>query len=285
MVSTAEAPHLAGFDSPRHTFFEAVIGETSPLVGKTLKEAGFRGRYGGAVVAIHRAGERVRAKLGSVRLRAGDTLLVLADPGFRDRWYDTRDFLLVSRLGGSPPVSTRQAWIVGAVGLAIVGLAGTGTWPVLQAALAGALVLVAAGVLTPGEARAAVDLDVVVLIAASFGLAAAIETIGARRRPGGPAATLLALVLATVALTELVTNNAAAALVFPVAVHAAREVGADPRAFALAVAVAASASFLTPIGYQTNTMVYGPGGYRFGDFARLGLPVTAAVVGVVLIVC
>jgi di/tricarboxylate transporter len=174
-----------------------------------------------------------------------------------------------------------------------VVLAGTGTWPILQASLAGAILLVAAGVLTPGEARSAVDLDVLVLIAASFGLAAAIETSGLADRlarglagladAGGPAATLLAVVLATVALTELVTNNAAAALVFPIAVHAAAEVGASPRAFALAVAVAASASFLTPIGYQTNTMVYGPGGYRFGDFARLGLPVTAAVVGGILL--
>lgn len=94
----------------------------------------------------------------------------------------------------------------------------------------------------------------------------------------------MAVVLATVALTELVTNNAAAALVFPVALHAAREVGADPRAFALAVAVAASASFLTPIGYQTNTMVYGPGGYRLGDFARLGLPVMATVVTALVVV-
>ncbi|MGH7544623.1 MAG: SLC13 family permease, partial [Gemmatimonadota bacterium] len=110
-LRSAEEPHLSGLSSPRHTFFEAVIGETSPLVGKTLKEVEFRGRYGGAVVAIHRAGQRVKAKLGAVRLKLGDTLLVLADPGFRSRWYDRKDFLLVSRLGGSPPASTRQAWL------------------------------------------------------------------------------------------------------------------------------------------------------------------------------
>lgn len=292
-LRSAEAPHLAGFDSARHTFFEAVVGETSPLVGKTLKEAGFRGSYGGAVVAIHRAGQRVKAKLGAVRIKVGDTLLVLADPGFKERWYDRKDFLLVSRLGGSPPTSTRQAWLVGLVGVGIVLLAGTGLLPVLHASLVGAMLLVAVGVLTPGQARGAVDLDVILLIAAAFGLAAAIEVSGLADHLAsgivavfdgfGPAGALLAVVLATLALTELITNNAAAALLFPIAVSTAAKMGEDPRPFAIAIAVAASASFLTPIGYQTNTMVYGPGGYRFGDYWRLGAPLTIAVVAAIVL--
>ncbi|MGH7544816.1 MAG: SLC13 family permease, partial [Gemmatimonadota bacterium] len=287
-LESAERKHLDAFDTARHTFFEAVVGAASPLVGKTLRDVEFRGRYGGAVVAIHRAGQRVAAKLGAVRLKHGDTLLVLADPRFRDRWYDRRDFLLVSRLGGSPPVSTRQAWIVGAVALGIVLVAGTGLLPVLHASLVAAIALVALGVLTPGQARDAVDLDVVILIAAAFGLAAAIAGSGlADALAGGlvslfddfgGVAALLAVVVATIALTELITNNAAAALVFPIAIAAALHMGMDPRPFAIAIAVAASASFLTPIGYQTNTMVYGPGGYRFGDYVRLGAPLTVAVV-------
>lgn len=287
-LRSSEQKHAAGFDTARHTFFEAVVGAASPLVGKTLKEAGFRGRYGGAVIAIHRAGERVRAKLGEVPLKLGDTLLVLADPGFRDRWYDRADFLLVSRLGGAPPASTRQAWVVAGVAAAIVLLAATGVLPILHLSLLGAIVLVGAGVLTPGEARSAVDLDVVVLIAAAFGLAAAIEVSGLAEALAaalvrvfdgfGPSALILALVLAAVLLTELITNNAAAVLVFPLALATAAKLGLDPRPFAIAVAVAASASFLTPIGYQTNTMVYGPGGYRFADYARLGLPLTVVVV-------
>jgi di/tricarboxylate transporter len=285
---SSEQQHLAGFDTTRAAFFEAVIGPASPLVGRTLREAEFRSRYQAAVVAIHRAGQRVDAKLGQVRLRVGDTLFLLGDPGFRDRWYDRNDFLLVSRVGGSMPISTRKALLVGLITLGIVVVAGVGLLPVLHASLVAAVALVALGVLTPGEARSAVDLEVVVLIAAAFGLGAAIESTGLADRLAaglvagfgglGTTGVVLGVVLATMALTELITNNAAAVLVFPIAAAAAVAAGLDPRAMAVAVAVAASASFLTPIGYQTNTMVYGLGGYRFGDFARLGAPLTVIVI-------
>ncbi len=285
---SSERRHAVGIDSPEHTFFEAVVSGASTLVGKTLREVEFRGRYQAAVLAIHRAGARVNEKLGGVALREGDTLLLLSDPGFRERWRDRSDFLLVSRLGGSPPPGTRQAILVGLVTLAIVGLAGTGLFPILHASLAGAVLLVVARVIPPAEARASINLDVLVLIAASFGIGAAIESSGLAALlgtaivegvgPFGALGVLLALTLATTALTELITNNAAAVLLFPVAMAAAAATGANPRAFAMAVAVAASVSLLTPIGYQTNTMVYGPGGYRFGDYARLGLPVTVFVV-------
>jgi di/tricarboxylate transporter len=290
---SSEQKHLEPFDTARHTFFEAVVGAASPLVGKTLREIGFRGRYQAAVLAIHRAGQRVDAKLGGVRLKVGDTLLVLGDPGFEERWRDRPDFLLIARLGGSPPGATRKAPVVGAIALGIVVLAGSGLLPILQASLLGAVALVFLGVLTPAEARSALDLDVLLAIAGSFGLAAAVQESGlaghlAAALVGelarwGPSGVLLGVVLATVLLTEIVTNNAAAALMFPIAVAAAGDVGADPRPFAMAVAVAASASFLTPIGYQTNTMVYGPGGYRFGDFARLGVPLTVMVVATLVL--
>ncbi|GIW50683.1 MAG: SLC13 family permease [Gemmatimonadales bacterium] len=289
---SAEGKHVAEFDTERHTFFEAVVGAASPLVGRTLKEVGFRQTYQAAVVAIHRAGERVRAKLGEVRLKVGDTLLLLTDPGFRERWRDRNDFLLVSRLGGAAPGVTKKAWLAGVVTLGIVLVAGSGLLPILHASLAGALLLVLGKVLTPGEARAAVNLDVVILIAASFGLGAAVEASGLAASVAGgfvdlfgelgPAGVLLGVVLATVALTELITNNAAAVLIFPIAAAAGSAAGLDIRDVALAVAVAASASFLTPIGYQTNTMVYGPGGYRFTDYLRLGLPLTVVVVSTVV---
>jgi di/tricarboxylate transporter len=166
----------------------------------------------------------------------------------------------------------------------MVVVAGSGLLPMLNAALLAAMLMVAGRVLTPQEARRAVDLDVIVLIAASFGLGAAIESSGlASVLAGGIVAAsdafggigiLLAVALVTVLLTELITNNAAAVLVFPVAVSSAVAAGYDPRPFAIAVAFAASASFLTPIGYQTNTIVYGPGGYRFSDYLRLGTPLT-----------
>lgn len=290
---SAEERHVREFDTERHTFFEAVVGEASLLVGRTLKEAGFRQTYQAAVVAVHRAGERLRAKLGEVRLKVGDTLLLLTDPGFRERWRDRSDFLLVSRLGGAAPGVTKKAWIADLVMLGVVAVAASGLLPVLHASLVGALALVLFRVVTPGEARNAVDLDVILVIAASFGLGAAIEGSGLAHGIAdglvgalgtlGRSGVLLGVVLATVALTEIVTNNAAAVLIFPVGLAAAASVGLDPRPVAIAIAVAASASFLTPIGYQTNTMVYGPGGYRFSDYARVGSTLTVLVVGVVVL--
>ena len=284
---SAEHKHVQEFDTVRHTFFEAVLGPSSPLVGRSLKEAGFRAQYQAAVVAIHRAGRRIDAKLGGIGLKAEDTLLILSDPGFRDRWRDRSAFLLVSRLGGVPPAVGRKAWIVALVGGGVVVSAAVGLLPVLSAALVGALVLVMSGVLTPSEAKGAIDLDVILVIAGAFGLAAALENsglaadvaqlIGGVFGPLGASGGLAGIVLTTVLLKSLITNNAAAVLMFPIAMSAATELGLNARAFAVAVALAASASFLTPLSYQTNLMVYGPGGYRFGDFARLGAPLVILV--------
>jgi di/tricarboxylate transporter len=289
----AERPHTTGIDDDAHTFFEVVVSGASSLVGRTLRDADFRSRFQAAVVAIHRAGGRVNEKLGVVKLREGDTLLLLSDRGFAVRWRDGSEFLLVSHLGGNPPVSTRKALVVGLITAAIVVVAGAGLLPMVHTALLGALLIVALGVLTPSEARGALDMDVLVLIAASFGIGAAIEASGlagwlAHLLVGGmaawgPLAMLAAVVLATLVLTELITNNAAAVLVFPIAIAVALDAGLDPRPFAIAIMVAASASFLTPIGYQTNTMVYGPGGYRFTDYMRLGLPLTLAVVTAIIL--
>ncbi|MGI9649498.1 MAG: SLC13 family permease [Acidimicrobiia bacterium] len=285
-LESAEQEHLA-FETDQSAFFEAVVGASSPLVGKTLREASFRGRYQAAVVAIHRSGTRVEGKLGEIQVRVGDTLLLLADPDFRNRWYDRNDFLLVSPLDVVPPVGTRKARAVAIVLAAIVVTAATGLLSLLEASLLGAFALVLGKVLTPGEARRSVDLDVVLLIAAAFGVGAAAAESGLASEIAatlvggfgglGTSMTLAGLMLATVVLTELVSNAAAAAIMFPIAVAAAADINHDPRGFAIAIAVAASASFLSPIGYQTNTMVYGPGGYRFFDYARLGAPLTAIV--------
>jgi di/tricarboxylate transporter len=286
-LTSAEQEHIT-LDSGAAAFFEAVVGAASPLVGKTLREAEFRGRYQAAVVAIHRAGTRVEGKLGEVRVRVGDTLLLLTDPGFRARWYDRNDFLLVSPLEAAPPVGTRQAYGVAAILAGIIVTAASGVFSLLEASLIGAFALVIGRILTPGEARRAVDLDVVLLIASAFGVGAAAAESGLASEVAeglvglldawGVYGTLGGLMLGTVVLTELVSNAAAAAIMFPIAVSAAAEIGQDPRGFAIAIAIAASASFLSPIGYQTNTMVYGPGGYRFFDYARLGAPLTVIVI-------
>jgi di/tricarboxylate transporter len=190
----------------------------------------------------------------------------------------------VSRFGASDPPRADKVIPATLIGAGVVIVAGTGLLPILDVSLLGAFAVVVLGVLSPGEARSAVDLDVIIVIAASFGVGVALSETGLAAdmarwlvdgfEPLGSVGVLLGVCLATLALTEAITNNAAAVLMFPIAVAAAERVGADPRAYAIVVAVMASASFLTPIGYQTNTMVWGPGGYRFGDYARLGFPLT-----------
>ena len=278
------------FPDPEHRlglgFFEAVVAEDSALVGSTLKAVGFRARYGAAVLAIHRASQRIRTKLGEATLRAGDLLLIVSDEGFQAR-AERRDFLVVAPIGGMPPARPEKAGVVTIVLAALVLLTGSGTLDIVRAALLAAFALVALRVLTPIEARNAVDLNVLVVIGASFGLGVAVSTSGLADEVAntiltplgrsGDLGLLLGVLVATMLLTELVTNNAAAVLMFPVAMAAASQAGMSPRAFAIAVALGASASFLSPIGYQTNTMVYAMGGYRFADFARVGLPLTLIV--------
>jgi di/tricarboxylate transporter len=294
-LASAEERHFGrvGAAAPHRRLYEAVIAPASALVGSTLKEAGFRGRYGGAVVAVHRADERVQGKLGEVRLRAGDVLIVLAGPAFRPRALDQRDFLVVASLDGDPPPLEGKAPLVGLVIAAMVGAVAFGVIDILPAAFLAAFAVVALRVLTPTEARDAVDLDVIVVIAASFGLGRAIERSGLAGdivevliEPlgrFGDLGLLFGVLVATIVVTEMISNNAAAVLLFPIAIATAAQAGLDPRPFAIAVALGASSSFLTPIGYQTNTMVYGIGGYRFGDFARLGFPLAILMIVMAMI--
>ncbi len=291
-LSSAEAEHTLEVKEPGHTYFEVVVGADSPIAGRNLREIGFREEYRAVVLALHRSGERYRGKLAEVALRAGDTLILLAGPRFRALWRHRRDFLVISHLGGAPPTSTKEAFLVFGVLIGVVASAALGVFPILQGSLLGAFILIATRVMTPREALEAVDLGVIFLIAGAFGIGAAIQGSGlaATLAQGvmavagdfGATGALLGVLLTTIVLTEIITNNAAAVLVFPIALATASSMGLDPRPFAMAIAVGASASFLTPIGYQTNTMVYGPGGYRFGDYARLGLPLTALVVFMVL---
>ena len=291
-LASAERDQLDFFDDPDHTFFEAVVGADSPLVGTTLKEAGFRGRYQAAVIAIHRSGQRVADKLGRVPIKVGDTLILLADGRFAQRWRNRHDFLLVSRLGGSAPAMSRKASLVALIAIAIIASAAAGVTTILNASLVGVVALLVLRILTPTEARNAVNFEVIVIIASALGLAAATRSSGLSDHIAGlligglgglgPIAALGGILLSTVLMTVLITNTASAALLFPIAMSTAEGVGADPRVFAVALAVVASGSFLTPIGYQTNTMVYGPGGYRFSDYSRLGAPLILTVVATVL---
>ena len=292
-LASAQQPHLPHeIGSPRHAYFEAVIAPESPLVGRSLVDVMFLARYQATVVAIHRAGEPILGSLAREPLKPGDTLLLISDRGFGERWRNRRDFLLVPRLGDPTPKLTRQAAVVGAVAVVIVLGAGLGLLPILHLSLIGALILIGFGILTTVEAKDAIDFDVIVVIGAAFGLAAAVESSGLGQAAAdlvagafgrfGPQGALAGIVLSTIALSSFITNNAAAALVLPIALSTAADFGIDARPAAVAVALAASASFMTPVSYQTNLMVYGPGGYHFGDYARLGTPLTVVVLVVLL---
>ncbi len=291
-LRSPEAAQLDRLGGRQHVFYEVVVG-ASDLLGKTLKEVGFRARYAAAVLAIHRQGRPIEAKLGEVQLRMGDTLLVLADEQFRDRWRDSRDFLVISPLGGIPPTMGTKAPLVAVIGIAFVVLTGLGVLSLLNGALLTALALVATRAIDAGQARRAIDLNLVVLIAASFGLGAAVQQSGLAQVVAdlllalfsnfGTIGALAGILLATIALTEVISHNAAAVLLFPVALATAASLGLQPLPFILAVLFGASLSFLTPVGYQTNLMVYGLGNYKFLDFPRLGLPLIVVIATVVLV--
>ncbi len=286
-LRSAEDQHMLAIDSPDHTFFEAVIGGDSRLVGQTLADVEFRGRYQAAVVALHRAGVRIDRGLGRVELEAGDTLLLLAGPDFRARSRRGRDFLLVSRIGGPPPSATRKAPLVALIALAVITLAAFDVMSILEAALLAAGGLIATRTISFSEAGEAIDFGVVLLIAAAFGVGEAMQGSGLAESIAttlldtfdglGDLGIIFALALATTLLTEVITNNAAVVVVFPIAMAIAAGSGLDPRIIVIMIAVVASSSFLTPMGYQTNTMVYGPGGYRFSDYLKAGLPVNVVV--------
>jgi len=272
---------------------EAVISKASPLIGTTVRRADFRRRYNAAVVAVHRSGERLPSKIGDIRLQPGDTLLLQTRAEFASSFRHSRDFYLVAGVEGSQPRRHDRAWLaVGLVALLVLWL-GASSWVAddspfaglgspAVAAMAIAVLMIASRCLPIAEARASVDLQVLVTIGAALGLGRALDQSGAaeavaRFLASGVGAQhpflLLAIVyVMSLVFTDLITNVAVAATIFPIAVAAAEQIGASPRPFVMAVAIAASLSFITPIGYQTNLMVLGPGGYRPRDYLRVGLP-------------
>ncbi len=274
---------LFKLDTPRpdRRLIEVVVALNSPLAGQTVRDCRFRSHFDAVVIAVGRDGTRVRGKIGDIVLKGGDMLLLEGGRSFIQAHGHSRDFLLVRRLGGAPVPRYERAAVAWAVVGGMVAAASFGWLSMLNAAMlaAGALIL-----LRCVEARVAlksIDLEVLLVIAAAFGIGRALEISGAAATIAGgllamldghPLLLLAAVYVVTSALTEVTTNNAAAVLMYPLASAAAAAAGLAVLPFAVAIMMAASASFATPIGYQTNLMVYGPGGYRFTDYLRIGLP-------------
>ncbi|MEE9208530.1 MAG: SLC13 family permease [Gemmatimonadota bacterium] len=266
---------------------EAVVSPGSALVGSTIREANFRSRYNAAVVAVHRRRSQLTGRIGDIVLRPGDTLLLEAASGFTRTFRHSRDFYLVSHVVAS--TSPRHDKMPIALGIlaSVVLLAALNVLPIVTASMLGGIAMIALRCLSPGDAKRSIDWSVLLMIGSALGLAAALRTSGAADLLAagivgaagglGPVGVLAATFVATLILTEFVTNTAAVALMFPIALSAAASLGVDPRPFVVAATLAASLSMATPIGYHTNLMVYGPGGYSFGDFARVGIPLQIMV--------
>lgn len=279
---------------PSRTLIEAVIAAHSPVAGKTVRDGRFRSRYDAVVIAVARNGHRIRRKIGDIELRPGDTLLLETTPAFMERHRRTRDFLLLRPIEGTVFPRHERSWLAWLILLGLVLTASLGVLNLVAASFLAAGLMVVSGCCTASVARRSIDLDVLLVIAASFGIGRALETSGAATAFASallagaghhPWLLLAVIYLITTLLSGIVTNNAAAVIMFPLALATTQSLGLNFLPFAIAIAIAASASFATPIGYQTNLMVYGPGGYRFGDYVRFGLPLNLllAVVALMLI--
>jgi di/tricarboxylate transporter len=261
------------------------VSDTNPLVGKSIRDGRFRSRYDAAVIAVYRNGERLSGRIGDIVLKPGDTLLLQAAGAFAERHRNSRDFFLVARIEGSRPVRHDKAWIAISIMIGMI-LTASFEWRthigILHAGLIAAGLMGLTGCISAGQARRSIDVPVLVAIVAALVIGKAIETSGLAgawaqqlievSAAFGPWAVLASIYLLTMIMTELVANNAAAALAFPIAHAAAHGLGVNFMPFAVTVAIAASAGFALPLGYQTHLMVIGPGGYRFRDFLRMGIP-------------
>ncbi|UYG01962.1 SLC13 family permease [Halomonas sp. LR3S48] len=270
----------------RRCLVEAVIGPDFAGLNQTVRESRFRSRYQAVILSISRNGKRLPGKLGDKRLVVGDTLLLETAQDFVDQYRYRKDFLLVSGLNDSTPPDFRKAPVALGILGAMVAITAGGMFSILEAALLAGGAMLLTRCVPASKARRYVDLSVLIVIAASFALGAAMTKTGAAQQIANwlllidglaPWAALALVYLMTVVFTELITNNAAAVLMFPIAMAVADQLGVNFVPFAIAIMFAASASFMTPLGYQTNLMVLGPGGYRFTDYLRLGAPLSLIV--------
>lgn len=289
--------HGVTLTEPRYSagLVEAVVSPTCPLVGTTIRDGQFRTRYGAVVIAVHRNGERVHCKLGDIVLRAGDTLLLETDRRFLHTHRHSRDFFLVSAVPNSHAMRHDRGWLATSILAGMVLLVAFEDYTrvtIFQAALVAAALMGLTRCCSAEQARRSIDWSTLAAIGAALGIGHAIERSGLADQfarymiawcyPLGPWGVLAGVYVITLLFTEAVTNNAAAALAFPIARAAAAGLDVNLLPFAIAVAVGASAGFATPLGYQTHLMVYGPGGYRFKDYVTIGAPMDLLVMAVTI---
>ncbi|MCM8537350.1 MAG: SLC13 family permease [Lentisphaeraceae bacterium] len=275
---------------------EVVVSPTSALTGTTIDEVWFNRKYDATVLALHRDGHQIIDKMATTPLKRGDTLLLLAGFGFKKIWRDSKDFLSVTKIddGENRLENAHPALCIITV-TAMILLTALNVMPILYSSIIAAAVLTIYKYLPIRKAFSYIDWNVIVVIACSFGLSAALMESGASdllatvvisiAKNSTPVVAYICIYLAANILTELITNNAAAALILPICISTANTLNLSPTPFVITLAIAASASFATPIGYQTNTIVYGPGGYKYSDYLKVGLPINIIfLIGTIIIV-
>ncbi|EED33326.1 putative sodium/sulfate symporter [gamma proteobacterium NOR5-3] len=271
---------------------QVILLPGATVEGKTVRDSGFRSLFDAAVVGIRRGGERLSGKLGTITLQAGDSLMLAIGSDFYSRRNVDKNFLVVGSRALQAPLSAVVNNTVGFAMLAVVALAALNMLPLIKGLLGMLVLMLGLGVVRAGELRRRFPFDIAMVIGAALVLSQALVNSGLvtviadalhlRLAGEGPYVALVAVYLTTLLLTELMTNNAAAALVFPVAFGLAESFGLSVLPFVMAVAYGASASFMTPYGYTTNLMVQNIGNYRFADYVRYGFPLSLAYSIVVL---
>ena len=278
---------------PNRVLVEAVVSDQCPLIGSSIREGRFRTVYNAAIIAVHRAGQRIRMKVGDIVLRPGDTLLIETHPRFIEEQRNSRDFYLASAVADSGLIRHDKAWLSIGILLAMILLMTTKTLSLLNAALLAAGFMVLLGCCKPGEARANINWRVLLAMGAAMGIGQALEQTGAAAAVAGemlsltnslgPHGQLAGIYLIAMLFNMMIGHAGAAALAFPIAHALALEQGQDFMPYVITIMMAASADFANPVSYPTHLMVYGAGGYRFIDFVRIGLPLNLLVMAVTVV--
>lgn len=263
---------------------EVVVSHNSTLVSKTVRQSGFRGQYDAAILAVHRNGEKILGKIGKVKLKAGDVLLLLAGDDFSKRSNDTKEFYLISKIREFRKMEWYQTLtLFGGIAAAIL-FSALNFISLFMALMILIILILLLKIASPKDIPKSIDYNLALIITLALSLGTAMIKTGMADmianfiisvfRPFGPFGLLVGIFLITNLLASYVTNKAAAAIIFPISVTIGLNLGLSPTPFILVVAFAAAANFITPIGYQTNLMVYGPGGYSFKDYMKIGFPLT-----------
>lgn len=263
---------------------EVVVSHNSTLITKTIREINFRGRYDAALLALHRNGERVLGKMDEVKLKAGDVLMLLVGEAFSSRVESEQDFYLISKIREFNRTEKYKIYALLAGTLLAILLSAVKLVPLFIGLFVVLILVSALKIVSPKDLPRNIDYNLAAIIALSLALGTAMIKTGVADMvanliisvflPFGRVTLLFGIYLITSMLAAYITNKAAVAIVFPISLTAAKTLGLNPEPFALVVSFAAAANFITPIGYQTNLMVYGPGNYNFRDFFKIGFPLT-----------